>query len=289
MNKKICLTFFLLACIVCNAQVQGKDPIKTSDKNKVKSGDSSLITLPVSGGNPPQKKKVAADDNTGINRKQVSGNNPPIQSGANNTGRLGSQGPDTSDREIGTSTPPYYENQNAVNTTDIKWVYSSIDSTGHKKSWATFDNPSDLARFKNLGLSITLLIFSFYLFYVSTKIYRQYFDKKASEDSFTFVFFGCVALLNIAWLYIVMELKNIPSRFLWYEFLHFPNQFVLGVMLSSLLLFSVGIFRFTLIAFIPNSNDTEKILKDSRFSFIGLIFGIASALANILTIWQAFK
>ena len=86
-----------------------------------------------------------------------------------------------------------------------------------------------------------------------------------------------------------MAVKGLPPNFLGYEFLYFPNQFILGIILSSLLLLAVGIFRFTLIAFIPNSTDNEKTLKDSRFSFIGILFGGLSFVSNLITIWYAFK
>jgi hypothetical protein len=220
------------------------------------------------------KTKKTKGDNADSNQTVVSGLNPP-------------QRLDSETVYAGTG-DPYFMNTKSLNGKTVERVYSETDSA-HVYFYASFDSSSDLEKFKTLGLSITLLIFSIYLFHVSTKIYRQYFEKTANEDFFTFVFFGSVVLFNVLWVIITLELKGIPFSFIKDEFLHYPNQFVLGVLLSSLLLFSVGIFRFTLIAFIPNSNNTEKTLTDSRFSFVGLIFGVVSAIANIATIWQAFK
>jgi len=184
---------------------------------------------------------------------------------------------------------PTYVNKNALIDSQVRGTYTLTDGSGKKEFYGTYDFSSKLSDFKTFGLSLTLLIFSIYLFHVSTKIYRQYFDKKAKENYFTPIFYMCALIFNYIWIVIVMTKKGLPMSLTPHEFLLFPNQFVLGVMLSSLLLFTVGIFRFTLIAFIPNSDDNAKTLKDSRFSFIGIVFGLLSALANLVTIWLAFK
>lgn len=194
--------------------------------------------------------------------------------------------PGTTTRPSGTTTGqrcPNFENQNAIGDGNIKSVYT-ITEKGNTKFYGSYDNSSHLASFKPLGFSITLLIFSIYLFHISTKIYRQYFDKTKAESHFTRIFFFCILFFNISWIAIVLKIKELPLDALLFELLNFPNQFVLGIVLSSLLLFGIGIFRFTLIAFIPNSNNNEKLSKDSRFSLIGFIIGILSALANLVTI-----
>lgn len=155
------------------------------------------------------------------------------------------------------------------------------------ENYALSDSPVELERFKTLGLSIVLLVFSIYLFYVSTKIYLQYLDKKVSENYFTYICYGCIVIFNFLWVIIILEIKNISPELLSSEFLRYPNQFVFGVLLSSLLLLAVGIFRFTLIALIPSDN-TEEMSKDKRFAIIGILFSILGAIANILKIKDAF-
>ena len=163
------LLAFFIADIFCIAQVQGQgqtpqQPLnKTRDSNRTKS--PNVITI------IPTEK---TSDGTGYN-----GNGNSSDAGDDRTVY----------REFDPHNPNY-ENKNALNNHDVKWIYSTVDSTGQRTYWASFDNPSELGKFKSLGFGMILLLFSIYLFHISTKIYRQYFETRASEDTFTAIFYG---------------------------------------------------------------------------------------------------
>lgn len=175
-----------------------------------------------------------------------------------------------------------------ANPPSPKTDVAKSDTNGlQTENYAHSDSPLELERFKTLGFSIVLLVFSIYLFYVSTKTYLEYLDKKVSENYFTYICYACIVVFNFLWVIIILKIKNISPELLSSEFLRYPNQFVFGVLLSSLLLLAVGMFRFTLIALIPSDN-TEEMSKDKRFAIIGLLFSILGAIANILKIKDAF-
>jgi hypothetical protein len=185
-----------------------------------------------------------------------------------------------------------YEYTNSENLIgkNITSIYTSFDSFGNKKNeYGTFNSSVDLAMFKPLGVSITLLIFSFYLFFVATKLYHQYFDKKLNEQILNNLFYLVACLLIIGWSKLVLDIKGIPFKFCHWELLQFPNQFILGILLSTSLLLSVGIFRFSIIAFIHNPIDDENVTKHVRFSYVGFIFGTLGFIANVYTLWFAFN
>lgn len=165
--------------------------------------------------------------------------------------------------------------------------YSYYDANGivHSK-----DISNELVGFKILGISIVLMIFSIYLYNFATKLFRRYFDKK-EVDSFD-TFFTClfyIVVFNWAWIYVILSKKDISIKYLKDELLIYPEEFVLGIMLSSVLLLGIGVFRFTLIAFNPISNETKESKMDTRFSFIGFFVAVISLVANFAQIWSFFK
>jgi hypothetical protein len=178
-----------------------------------------------------------------------------------------------------------FTNQNSIGNKHVEWIYTSIAG----REYGTYDSTKDLVKFKSFGLSLSLFVFSFYLFYVAARLYHQYFDKNGQEKYFTIFFLFSVAIANIFWVWIILEMKGLPSEFLLEEFLHYPDQFIFVMELASLLLLTIGVLRFTLIAFLPNSEENEKKLKDSRFSIIGIVVGLLSVIANIIKIWEAFR
>lgn len=202
----------------------------------------------------------------------------------------GVDGTDSNTGPNGTlGTGSYYENENNLFHKNVNWTYTTTDSLGNTKHYGSYDNSKDLASFKPLGLSVILFLFSVYLFFVATKLYHQYFDKKFKEQIFNIIIYLCSASIIFSWLILVLSIKGVPISFWNWELMYFPNQFVLGVVLSSLLLLGIGIFRFTIIAFIHNPIDSENVTTDIRFSFVGFVFGILSLVANFWTIWSAFR
>jgi len=183
----------------------------------------------------------------------------------------------------------YYRNEENIANKNVIWSYTTYSDNGYSTYYGSYDGSQDLAEFKPLGLSIVLLLFSFYLFFVATKLYHQYFDKKLKEQILNNIFYFVAILIIFCWVILVLSIKGIPLSFWNQELMYFPNQFVLGVVLSSLLLLGIGIFRFTIIAFIHNPVDSENVATDIRFSFVGFIFGLLSLVANFWTIWSAFN
>ena len=173
-----------------------------------------------------------------------------------------------------------YENSLPLNVNDYR-TYSSTDSLGKVHRYYSYNN--------NTQLSLILLIFSIYLFYVATKLYHQYSDKERNESDFNFLFYLISGLILFGWTMLVLLCKGIPINYWYYELLYYPNQFVFGVVLSSLLLLCIGIFRFTIIAFTYQPDDDKNIKTAVRFSFVGFSFGLFGFIANILTIWSAFN
>lgn len=183
----------------------------------------------------------------------------------------------------GSNTP--YQNYYKLYNVDVEWDYITTDSLGYEYRYGTYDNSIQCSNFKQLGISFILLLFSFYLFFVATKIYNQYF-KEFIIDALVYILAFSISAF---WIFLVVAFKGIPFEFLFMEFILFPNQFVLGVILSSLLLLGVGIFRFTIIALVHNPENKENLTKNIRFSFVGFIFGIISLVANFLQIYSVFK
>lgn len=177
------------------------------------------------------------------------------------------------------------QNDEYIGSNKVEWIYK--DAKG--ALYGTYDNSKDLVKFTASGLSICLFIFSIYLFHVATNLYEEYFNRRSNEKYFSVFFYVCIGVFNIAWVFIVLRLKGISSEFIFEELLHYPNQFLLGIMLSNLLLFGIGTFRFAIIAIIPTASGNEKKLKDRRFSIIGVIFGLLSILGSIASIWSLLK
>jgi len=208
-----------------------------------------------------------------------------VQSGSNTIVSMGG----SNEHPSVTTTNEYskYMNDKNVYNKNVCNVYYTTDSLGNTSEYGSFDNTENIAAFKPLGLSFIVFIFSIYLFYVATKLYHQYFDKELKEKIFDLLFYLCGGLIISFWIGIALSIKGIAIKFLKFEFIDFPNQFVFGVVLSSLLFLSIGIFRFSIVALIHNPVDSEKVISDIRFSFVGFIFGILAIIADLLTIWTA--
>ena len=194
-------------------------------------------------------------------------------------GRIATYGNDTT----------HYENEEILAYKKVSRVYTDMDSSHKLIYYGSYENSKDLAGLKFLGISVVLLLFSFYLFFVATKLYHQFFDKHLKERILNTLIYLGVSLMIICWVILAFSVKGIPMTFWISELIYFPNQFVFGVLLSSLLLLVIGIFRFSIIAFIYSPAAGENIKKDTRFSVVGFAFGLLSLLANLWTIWSAFK
>lgn len=260
-----------------------------TDHKKVKP-DASGANVPDGGvshsGTEPGKSGTSIDN---VSVKRPAGiDNTRLRSTANtnNIGYGGTGNLRSSDSYASNSA---FENQNSIGDKHVEWVYTTVDAAGVVKQYGTYDSTKDLVKFKSFGLSLSLFVFSIYLFYVSARLYHQYFDKNGKEKYFAFFFLIAVVFANTLWVWVLLEMKGIPTIFLLEEFLRYPDQFIFVLELASLLLLTIGVLRFTLIAFLPNSEENEKKLKDSRFSVIGIVVGMISVTANIIKIWEAFK
>ncbi|MBK9728465.1 MAG: hypothetical protein IPO86_10135 [Saprospiraceae bacterium] len=190
--------------------------------------------------------------------------------------------------DISTSNVIYHNDLPASVKEYRNYKYIS-EYSGKTHYYYSFDNTRALLEFKSLGISLILSIFSFYLYYVATKLYREYFDKEKKEEIWNYGFYILSLLIVIIWVGIIIKSKDLIPDFILNEIINYPNQFVLGLVISSLLLFGIGIFRFIVVAFIQHAEDQIRLVKDIRFSFVGLMFGLLSILADLIALWSIFR
>jgi hypothetical protein len=185
--------------------------------------------------------------------------------------------------------PPYFDNFQKINESRVELIYNVTDSSNLVKHYGSYDQTKELARFQPIGIVFTLLFFSIYLYYVSEKLLKLYFNSEIVNKSFYIFFYFVSFILIVGWVAIVFLAKGIPSIFIPNEILNYPSQFILGMILANLLLLGIGIFKFILVAFVSDNRKSKTLIRDQRFSFIAIIFGILSAITNFYTLWSAFK
>jgi hypothetical protein len=206
----------------------------------------------------------------------VCGTNPP----------KGGTGGATDDLSIITSS---FDNIQKIDESKVERIYSLMDSSNVIRYYGSYDQTKELARFQSIGIVFTLLFFSIYLYYVSEKLLKLYFDSEIVKKSFYVFFYFISLILIIGWVAVVSLSKGIPSTFITNEILNYPSQFILGMILANFLLLGIGIFKFILVAFVSDTRKSKTLIRDQRFSFIAIIFGILSAITNFYTLWSAFK
>lgn len=206
------------------------------------------------------------------------GGSPSYPTGQSN----GGSGGNTSENE---DESVEFENKQSVAGANVNRVYTQSDGEKTIK-YGSFDAEKGLEKFKMFGLSIILLVFSYYLFFVASAVYIK--NSNDSEYPWNQLFVIISILIIVLWFVIVFYFKGIPARYFLSELLHYPNQFVFGVLLSSLLVLSIGIFRFSMVAFAKTELKESGDLQTVRFSFGGLLFSLISMIANFASIWSAF-
>jgi len=216
------------------------------------------------------------DTNINIDSNSMAGANPP---------QTGSSPDSIGNCLTGDFTPINKFNNSLPNNINNYQIYSTSDSIGNTKYYYSYENNIQLSKFKPLGFSLILLFFSVYLFYISSKLYNKYFDKRNTERNINFIFYILSLLILIFWILLVFSLKNIPFIFWYFELKSYPEQFVLGIIFSSLLLSIIGIFRFMLLSFLTKSKTNANVTKDIRVSYIGLIAGLLSITASLYTVF----
>jgi hypothetical protein len=158
----------------------------------------------------------------------------------------------------------------------------------NQQLYGTYDGTNSVARFKYLGLSLCLLVTSIYLFVIANRVYHSYFvDKK--QVLYNIVFGIVVLFFNVSGTFGVLQAKGLPLSLLVSEAFFYPNQFVLGIVLSSVLLLGIGCFRFTVLLTFPNSEEKTVNKVDNNVSRIAIAFSLVNLLANFATIWMALK
>jgi hypothetical protein len=180
-------------------------------------------------------------------------------------------------------------NERYFNGKNIGVYYIRTDSTGFRTAYASYDNTTQIAVYKTLGLTSFLFILSMAMCILSSRVYKRYFAIERKVDFL--MFFIIINSFLILFFINAMSIatKGIPyePEFIVREIASFPNEFSWGLIWSSLLLWSFTLYRFASVAFIPIQYDnTEQPQKENWSSIIGFIFSVIGAVANILKILE---